>query len=396
LAVLSLAAAGVTLSSSGALAATTVSYQTNADQPSILSITGENDADSITISVSGNTVTIADTGPGGITTADTDCAIVVATVTCPLDPPNPTFFPLIAYQAQLQGGVDSFTNQNLDAQGLIFGTGSAAKTIQGGPGDEQVITGTGSDLVNSGAGDDFISAQGNLAGVGADTMIGGPGTDLVDFFNQTKTPVNVSLDDVANDGAAGETDQVLEVEGAFGGNGDDTLTGNNLPNTLGGGNGNDTVVGLGSADSLDGDDGDDLLNGGPGRDEYFCDDGLDVALIDPTDLFDAGCERRGATIASESASVGKGGKLKVRVSCPLEEGVPCVGSVVLLSNGKKVTKGGAFEVAAGETKQAKPKLSKKGLKKLKQADGALLVSAEARTTEPGGVATSAGRLIVSR
>lgn len=70
-------------------------------------------------------------------------------------------------------------------------------------------------------------------------------------------------------------DEQTWIEDAFGGDGDDRLSGNRLGNTLRGGRGSDTLLGLAGDDRLFGDRqndhlkgaaGDDLLDGGPGRD----------------------------------------------------------------------------------------------------------------------------------
>jgi hypothetical protein len=100
------------------------------------------------------------------------------------------------------------------------------------------------------------------------------------------------------------------------------------------------------------------------------------------------CERRGASVVSDSATVSAKGKASLRVDCPLEEGAKCVGDLALLSNGKQIASG-SYKVPNGKTKKATAKLSKKGRKALTKSDGSLLVTAEARTNEAPGVTTSA-------
>ncbi len=66
----------------------------------------------------------------------------------------------------------------------------------------------------------------------------------------------MSLDDVANNGASGETDNVRgDVETVEGGTGDDRLVGSAGDNNLYGGAGNDFVDGGLGADRLDGGEG---------------------------------------------------------------------------------------------------------------------------------------------
>jgi len=60
-----------------------------------------------------------------------------------------------------------------------------------------------------------------------------------------------------------------EIEGAIGGDFNDTLTGNLLDNNLQGGGGNDSLKGLGGDDSIVGDLGDDYIDGGSGNDTIY-------------------------------------------------------------------------------------------------------------------------------
>ncbi len=59
------------------------------------------------------------------------------------------------------------------------------------------------------------------------------------------------------------------IENAIGGNGNDTLTGNDAANTLTGNTGADTLTGNGGADTLNGGDGDDLAWGNIGNDTLY-------------------------------------------------------------------------------------------------------------------------------
>ncbi|HEX8105486.1 MAG TPA: hypothetical protein VF533_22920 [Solirubrobacteraceae bacterium] len=108
--------------------------------------------------------------------------------------------------------------------------------------------------------------------------------------------VVASLDGVADDGYAGEGDNVrTDVENLSGGLGSDTLTGNTARNRIEGGDGADTVNGGGgddelygdytytnfsntSADTLNGGPGNDTLMGGFGADVHSGGDGIDVAV----------------------------------------------------------------------------------------------------------------------
>src|SRR4051794_25976234 len=119
---LALGVGAVALPAADAGAATQVTYGADPFFTSMQIADATNDADAINVSVAGNTITISDTGTGGVTTADPDCAVVNATtVTCPLDPPDPAppapvTVPLTTINLSLNAGTDSFTNQNLEVQ----------------------------------------------------------------------------------------------------------------------------------------------------------------------------------------------------------------------------------------------------------------------------------------
>lgn len=135
--------------------------------------------------------------------------------------------------------------------------------------------------VSTGDGSDTI-----VPGRGADSISGGTGVDLVTYENRTSAqPVTVTIDGVANDGAAGEGDNVrTDVENVAGGASNDDLTGSTANNQLWGmagddelegnlgidrltgGDGNDSMAGSGGSDLLWGGNGDDDLRGHGGQD----------------------------------------------------------------------------------------------------------------------------------
>ena len=65
----------------------------------------------------------------------------------------------------------------------------------------------------------------------------------------------------------------VTIENATSGGGNDTLTGNDVANSLNSGAGNDTLIGNGGDDMLDGGTGIDTMKGGTGNDIYFVDTG---------------------------------------------------------------------------------------------------------------------------
>jgi Ca2+-binding RTX toxin-like protein len=138
--------------------------------------------------------------------------------------------------------------------------------LKAGDGNDYLAGHEGKDLLNGGAGDDYLATMDNKDG--PDELIGGPGYDTADYSGRTAN-LKISLDGKANDGAKGEGDNVSpSIERVNGGDGNDTLIGNDAPNDLNGGGGKDILKGLGGNDDLDGDEGDDVLYGGTGN-EYF-------------------------------------------------------------------------------------------------------------------------------
>ena len=383
---------------------------------SSLRIDGDIDDDAITLSSDGTNLTIVDTGTGGATDGDTECSQVSpTTVSCAISPGTP--LEVRGFSVDLNDGVDSFTNQNFAALfGQVGSPGaSGAKTINGGPGTQQLFGGLDSDILNGGPGDDLLF-DGSQFGAGAgsagnDVLDGGEGIDETQYSRQGSAPLSISADGLANDGAAGESDNVI-VENIATGNGNDVIVGNAGANVLAGLGGDDQIQGLGGNDELFGEfgadgigflltrglvlqGGDDSLDGGGGRDRFDCGRGFDLALHDPTDEIDSNCERIGAEVAGDSATVSgkKKNKLKVEVACPESEVAACVGKMKISAAGKKVGKG-KFSVGAGKSDPSKAKLTKKGVKALKKAGGSLLVTVEATTEEPGGISVNDGRILI--
>ena len=85
-------------------------------------------------------------------------------------------------------------------------------------------------------------------------------------YDSRSDDLNLSLDGVADDGAAGENDNIgADVVTVIGGSGSDAFTGNSYSNGFGGGEGDDTANGGGGDDNLVGGPGNDRLNGNDGQ-----------------------------------------------------------------------------------------------------------------------------------
>jgi Ca2+-binding RTX toxin-like protein len=167
-------------------------------------------------------------------------------------------------------------------------------TVSGDAGNDVVDGDLGADTVSGGEGDDDVYAGRTPDGVadGADSVSGGPGIDYTDLAPFGPAPasapiaVSVTLDDVANDGIAGEGDNyhsdIEDVNSLAGG--DDTLVGGAGINILQTDVGNDTITGGAGNDVLQSFSGNDTINARDGyADRVDCGAGVDTAVVDTLD-----------------------------------------------------------------------------------------------------------------
>ncbi len=154
----------------------------------------------------------------------------------------------------------------------IKGLGDNDK-ICGGAGDDTVTGGDGIDTVNGGSNKDTF-AEGPAAS-GADLLIGGSGIDVVSYASRVAA-ITVTINNIANDGAPGEADNVkTDVENLIGGSAGDTLKSNGTTpaNKLLGRAGADTfnvVDGIGGNDTIDGGADGDTCTADPGDVKLSC------------------------------------------------------------------------------------------------------------------------------
>jgi len=168
-------------------------------------------------------------------------------------------------------------------------------TLDGGPGNDDVRGGSGDDVVAGGAGNDTLRGE-----EGADVLLGGPGNDnIVDFHLQQDVSLDGGdgVDSVVLDGGSvvttfdlnefkvetvnaakienGSTYDGSSVTGSrvivTGTQGDDTILGSPLNDSLNGTDGNDVIVGGAHNDDVIGGRGADSLQGGDGNDRLFID-----------------------------------------------------------------------------------------------------------------------------
>jgi serralysin len=201
----------------------------------------------------------------------------------------------------------------------------------GSTGNDNITGGPGNDEMGGGAGNDFFF-EGQSGPSGSDSIHGAGGDDRVSYAGRTND-VDVSLDNVRNDGEAGEFDDVRSnVENITSGGGDDTLIGNGAANDMQAFGGNDVLQGLGGNDTLllgSGNNGgfagagNDVVSGQNGEiDNIDCGDNTDTAIRDSSENFVRGCEKSQIGVlrlAPKSVRAAAGGRARAA-------GASCAGS----------------------------------------------------------------------
>jgi Ca2+-binding RTX toxin-like protein len=169
----------------------------------------------------------------------------------------------------------------------LIGT-DGPNVINGTAGDDSLYGRGGNDVLNGNAGNDDVDG-----GPGADAISGGAGSNDAVSYAGSPAGVTVTLDNVANDGAPGEGDNVKsDVEDIYGSSFADKLTGNFKANTIDGGAGNDKITGGKGTDGLYGGAGDDTINSKDSAvDTVDCGPGNDTVVADKQDIV-KNCEHR--------------------------------------------------------------------------------------------------------
>ena len=154
--------------------------------------------------------------------------------------------------------------------------GDGSDVLSGGAAGDDLHGGAGADLLSGGGGEDRLDSGASPGGTGTDVLVGGDGIDTVDYSQRT-TPQTMSLDGVANDGEAGEDDNIgSDVEHLVGGSQGDTIVGGAASDILEGRDGDDRIAASPGDDMLSGGDGDDNVDGGAGDDAIRGDLGADT------------------------------------------------------------------------------------------------------------------------
>ncbi len=188
--------------------------------------------------------------------------------------------------------------------GLTVSVALAQESVIVGTDGDDVVTGTPVDdsLYGRAGNDALLGLAGNDeldGGPGADGISGGSGDD--DSVSYAGAPVNVTLDGQANDGAAGEGDNVLaDVEDIYGTDASDVIVGSAAANTIDGNAGDDRINGGPGADSLIGGEGNDQITSRDGStDSVDCGPGEDSVFYDANDIL-RNCEELGRTPVTEN------------------------------------------------------------------------------------------------
>ncbi|MEM7058505.1 MAG: calcium-binding protein [Pseudomonadota bacterium] len=147
--------------------------------------------------------------------------------------------------------------------------------IEGGQGNDEIVSGRGADLIYGGTGNDSISGVG-----GADTIFGDDGDDQLIGGGDLSTLYGGDGDDTIFSGSTfefiygGDGDDLIDAQTQqqfihdfiWAGDGNDSVIASNFGDGIRGGAGNDTINANGAPDIVFGDEGDDILNGGTGND----------------------------------------------------------------------------------------------------------------------------------
>jgi Ca2+-binding RTX toxin-like protein len=297
------------LGAAGPAQAATVQVDAFSSTLRYIAVAGE--ANNVTISLAGGTFTVSEAGPGVTLAAGAGCAGAGTTVTCPdtgvrniqvfAGDMADTVTVNASLPADLRGGTgaDTLTGgpgddriEGEDGDDVLTGRDGSDQlggsfddgndTMNGGPGSDFCYSGPGNDVCNGDAGNDGLGA--GDAADGADAFNGGTGQfDGVEYSSR-KFSVSVTLNGVADDGAAAEGDNIAaDVENVSTGDGDDAITGNDATNQLSSGDGNDTLIAGGGNDNVFAGSGNDNLDGGPGNDVIGGDQGNDTVAGGPGD-----------------------------------------------------------------------------------------------------------------
>ena len=253
-----------------ALAATVeVREEAGAEGRAVLEFVGGAGPDEVTFTAPGTKTAgfleVEVTDESGLTAKSPRCSSDSAkAATCLLRRPQPGVWSttmrilLGAGANKLEAG--KFTGPETTEVETEINAGGGADEITTGDTADTIDPGDGKDLVSSGNGNDRVLATESPDA--ADLYVLGGGFDQVSYARRSDP---VSLNGITA-GAAGENDELVEVEAVVGGAGNDTLEASGTIRTLDGGPGEDTLTGSQEGDALYGGLGNDALTGNAGED----------------------------------------------------------------------------------------------------------------------------------
>lgn len=274
-------------------------------------------------------------------------------------------------QTDAIGDSDGSDNETIMGYGgndtIIGGTGD--DYVYGGAGSDSIGGGSGDDHVYGGSGDDYVYGDAGWdtlhSGDGNDTYYGGTGLDYIDFAAET-SGVSVDLSTGTIGGAA--TGDVIGagIDGVYGTNYDDTLTGfdawsdgaDPYTNVFFGRAGDDWMDGRGGPDwyfggsgddtfSMSGTPGDDVIDGGEAGSDN---DVIDLSgLTGPATVTHSGHE--GGSISVASSTITFGGVETIITTSSADTVTASEGGDTILSGAgddSLTMNGGADSVAAGQ------------------------------------------------
>ncbi|WP_137111474.1 calcium-binding protein [Rhodobacter sp. SY28-1] len=163
------------------------------------------------------------------------------------------------YNDTLGGDAQSNNLLGLEGNDRLDGRGGA-DSLYGGEGNDTLIGGEGGDRLEGGNGTDFASYDTATSAVRIDLVT--PGLNLGDALGDTF----ITIEGFVLSGFADTFSGSNLAEQAFGGAGNDTLSGLGGADLLSGGSGNDTLYGGDGDDTLVGGAGADRIEGGVGND----------------------------------------------------------------------------------------------------------------------------------
>lgn len=300
----------------------------------------------------------------------------------------------------------------------VLVAGPAASTLVGNGGSDTLTGGAAADrLVGGDTGGDAADGDDTLDGAGgADVFTGGRGRDTATYAARI-APVTVTIGDGANDGQAGEKDDVRDdIERVIGGFAGDALTGDDAANAFLGAGGDDLITPGDGADTVDAGLGDDRVEARDlAPDAITCGDGTDTVIADAVDEVAADCEHvdrpaapttgggtggnggngtgstgsgTGSTgtaavvvpavLATKALKLSAGRRLTVKVTCPGP--YDCAGDLTLtLDKGNRVLATLRYGVPAGQTRPLTLALAPKARKRLKPGKKHLATLSVTRT-----------------